>query len=146
VIFDPLSAFWGEINENKNAEVRVVMSQLKRIAEDHKAAIVLVTHFNKRLSCQAMSRVTGSLALTAASRATWSITNDKETNIRTVACVKMNLSEQREGFTFEIIEGQINILNEYVDITADEVLQNRMGEKQTKRRGPQSDKLGECCD
>jgi hypothetical protein len=146
VIFDPLSAFWGEINENKNAEVRVVMSHLKRIAEDHKAAIVLVTHFNKALSCQAMSRVTGSLALTAASRATWSITNDKETNIRTVACVKMNLSEQREGFTFEIIEGQINILNEYVDITADEVLQNRMGEKQIKRRGPQSDKLGECCD
>jgi hypothetical protein len=37
VIFDPLSAFWGEVNENKNAEVHMVMSQLKRIAEDYKA-------------------------------------------------------------------------------------------------------------
>jgi 5S rRNA maturation endonuclease (ribonuclease M5)/archaellum biogenesis ATPase FlaH len=146
VIFDPLSAFWGDVNENKNAEVRVVMSHLKRIAEDHRAAIVLVTHFNKGLSCQAMSRVTGSLALTAASRATWSITNDRETNIRTVACVKMNLSENRAGFTFEIADGQINILDEYIDITADEVLQNRMVGQQNKKRGPQSDKLGECCD
>ncbi|MDR2754866.1 MAG: AAA family ATPase, partial [Planctomycetaceae bacterium] len=145
VIFDPLTAFWGEINENKNAEVRVAMSHLKRIAEDHKAAIVLVTHFNKAPSCQAMSRITGSLALPAASRAVWSITNDPKTNIRTVACIKNNLSENREGFTFKIVEGQINVLDEYVDVTADEMLQERMLNQQNKR-GPEPEKMNECCD
>jgi hypothetical protein len=145
IIFDPISAFWGEVNENKNPQVRVVMEQLKRVAEDYCVAIVLVTHYNKGLGTQALARITGSLALAAACRSVWSVTNNKETNVRTVACVKMNLSENRAGFTFEIAEGKINVLDEYVDVTADEMLQERMLNQQRKR-GPEPEKMNECCD
>jgi hypothetical protein len=145
IIFDPISAFWGEVNENKNPQVRVVMEQLKRVAEDYQVAIVLVTHYNKGLGTQALARITGSLALAAACRSVWSVTNNKETNIRTVACVKMNLSENRAGFTFEISDGKINILEEHVDVSADDMLYERMLNNQ-KNRGPEPEKLNESCD
>jgi hypothetical protein len=145
VIFDPVSAFWGEVNENKNPQVRVTMKQLMKVAEDYAVAIVLVTHYNKGLGSQALARITGSNALAASSRAVWSITNNKETNIRTVACAKFNISENRQGFTFEIVDGKIRILENYVDVTADQMLYERMISNQ-KKPGPEPKKMLACCD
>lgn len=43
IIFDLLSAFWGEYNENKGPDVRIIMSKLKKLAETYNIAVVLVT-------------------------------------------------------------------------------------------------------
>jgi hypothetical protein len=103
-----------------------------KVAEDYAVAIVLVTHYNKGLGSQALARIAGSNALSTSSRAVWSVTNNKETNIRTVACAKLNISENRQGFTFEIVDGKIRILENYVDVTADEMLYERMMNNQKK--------------
>jgi hypothetical protein len=65
-----------------------------------------------------------------------------------VACAKLNISENRQGFTFKITDGIINILDEYVDVTADEMLQERMAGNQEKRRtpGPKPEVRDNCCD
>jgi hypothetical protein len=64
-----------------------------------------------------------------------------------VACAKLNISENRQGFTFKITDGIINILDEYVDVTADEMLQERMANNQEKRQhGPKPKKFGNCFD
>jgi RecA-family ATPase len=106
IIFDPVSAFLREVGENNNQRVRDVMEQLKQVAEDYGAAIVLVGCYSKGLGSQAL----------ASFRSVWSVTNNKDTNIRTVACTKMNLTKNRQGFTFEIVDGKVKILNEYVDV------------------------------
>ncbi|MDR1268668.1 MAG: AAA family ATPase, partial [Planctomycetaceae bacterium] len=136
IIFDPISAYWGEVNENKNPEVRCVMAELKDVAEKFNLSIVLVTHYNKALGCHAMQRVTGSNALIAASRAAWSVTYEKATNTRIVANIKMNIAEDRRGFAFNIIEGEINVLDEYLDVTADEMLMSKMNGQSGRGRPP----------
>jgi hypothetical protein len=83
-----------------------------------------------------MQRVTGSNALIAASRAAWSVTYEKATNTRIVANIKMNIAEDRRGFAFNIIEGEINVLDEYLDVTADEMLLSKMNGQSGRGRPP----------
>lgn len=136
LIVDPVSAFWGETNDQKNAEVRVVVSQLKTLAEETGIAIVLVTHLNKTISSDSVSRISGSGGLPAASRASWLLSND-ETGLRTVSRIKANLSENRNGFTFRILDGRITIIDQEIAISADEVLQAEIEARQgTRGRKP----------
>ena len=107
---------------DRNAEVRVVLAQLKKLAEDFNVAIILVTHLNKIGSSDASVRVTGSTGLLAAARAGWLLTKD-DTELRMVSLIKTNLTENRAGFTFVIEFGRVEIANYEVDMSADEVLQ-----------------------
>ena len=131
LIVDPVTAFWGGTNDQKNAEVRVVLSQLKKLAEKRNIAIVLVSHLNKSVGADAISRITGSGGLPAASRSAW-LVSEKD-DLRTVSCVKSNISENRKGFTFRIISGAIQIDSYEIDVDANEVLQVEYEANQGKR-------------
>ena len=61
-VIDPVSAYLGGTDDHKNAELRGVLSPLKRVAERTNAAVVLVSHLNKSGSTNAKHRVTGSIA------------------------------------------------------------------------------------
>ena len=143
LIVDPVTAFWGDTNDQKNAEVRVVLAQLKKLAEKRNIAIVLVSHLNKSVGADAISRITGSGGLPAASRTTW-LVSEKD-DLRTVSCVKSNISENRKGFTFRIISGEIQIDSYESDEDANEILQAEYEASQGKRgRNPeQSDEAVE---
>jgi hypothetical protein len=69
IVIDPISAYLGGGDDNRNAMVRGVLSPLKILAERLQAAVVLVSHLTKGTSASDKYRVAGSIAYVGASRA-----------------------------------------------------------------------------
>src|SRR5262249_30786898 len=69
VIIDPITAYLGEVDSHRNAEVRALLAPLSELAAQHNTAIIGVSHLNKSAGSEALMRVTGSLAFVAAARA-----------------------------------------------------------------------------
>jgi RecA-family ATPase len=68
LIVDPITAYMGETDSHKNADVRAVLTHLSSIASKHKVAVLAVTHFNKSGGTDAQMKVMGSLAFVAAAK------------------------------------------------------------------------------
>ncbi|MGL6225264.1 MAG: AAA family ATPase, partial [Thermoguttaceae bacterium] len=122
IVIDPVSAFYGDIKEHSNTEIRAVLSQLKALAEKHKVAFVLISHTNKSDSTDSSNRLHGSRGLQAAARAVWFVVHDEDTGLNTVCCDKTNLSENRAGFTYSLQDGAVCIEDENVQTTASKEL------------------------
>jgi RecA-family ATPase len=76
LVIDPVSAYLGETDENKNGQIRGLMTPLSDLASRHRIAVVLVTHMNKATGLKAIYRATGSLAFVAAARTVWLVAKD----------------------------------------------------------------------
>lgn len=70
VIVDPLVASMpaGEINAHRDQDVRRALAALAGLAEDCDVAVLAAIHFNKSAGTDALLRVSGSVAFTAAPR------------------------------------------------------------------------------
>ncbi|MDR1492225.1 MAG: AAA family ATPase [Planctomycetaceae bacterium] len=134
VIIDPVSTYWGEIGENKNADIRFAMKQLKQIAETHGIAIVIVTHTNKGNGTDSSARIMGSRGLDGAARSVFLVSEDAETGLHTVSFHKNNISESKYGFTFTIQDKKIGIEEQYHKGTADDVFQKEAESRIVGRR------------
>src|SRR5579862_3079664 len=71
VMIDPISAYLGNVDSHKNADVRSLMAPLGELASRHSVAIIGVSHLSKAVGAQALMRVSGSLAFVAAARAAY---------------------------------------------------------------------------
>ncbi len=78
VIIDPISAYLGNTNSHNNSDVRSALTPVSKLAEKHNVAIICVSHLNKTNGGNAISRVSGSIAFTATSRATFAVIKDKD--------------------------------------------------------------------
>ncbi|MBI3987031.1 MAG: AAA family ATPase, partial [Lentisphaerae bacterium] len=131
VIVDPISAYLSGTDSHNNAEVRAALAPLAELADQHGAAIVVVSHLNKGGGTDPLCRVTGSLAFVAAARAAFIVTVDPgDEKRRLFLAMKNNLAECREGLAFRV-EGckagkietsRVSWEAEGVTITADEAL------------------------
>lgn len=136
VFIDPISAYLGNINSHNNNEVRSALAPLFKLTEKHNVAIICVSHLNKMGSGNAISRVSGSIAFTAASRAAFIVAKDKtDENKRLFLQLKNNLGNCKHGFAFEIEPYSINDnihtsrikwLDEIVTISADEAINSTL--------------------
>jgi hypothetical protein len=77
VVIDPVSAYLGGVDDHRNAELRGVLSPLKRLAEQLNFSTVLVSHLNKGASVNGKHRVTGSIAYVGACRANFLFVRDR---------------------------------------------------------------------
>ena len=77
VIIDPVTAYLGGTDSHKNAEVRELLAPLSRIAAECNVAVIAVSHLNKGAGNNALYRVSGSLAFTAAARTCWLVAKDQ---------------------------------------------------------------------
>ena len=69
LVIDPLSAFLpGNTDSHKDADVRRALAPLARVASERSLGILAVTHLNKATGSDALTRVSGSGAFTAAPR------------------------------------------------------------------------------
>lgn len=82
VIIDPVTAYLGGADSHNNAEIRELLAPLAKIAAEHRTAVIAVSHLNKGSGTNALYRVSGSLAFTAAARACWLVTKDQENEDR----------------------------------------------------------------
>jgi len=82
VMIDPVTAYLGGTDSHKNAEVRELLAPLARIASEHRVAVIAVSHLNKGNGTNALYRISGSLAFTAAARACWLVAKDGDDSDR----------------------------------------------------------------
>jgi len=106
IIIDPVTAFMGKARGNDNVEVRGCLAPLAALAADTGVAIVLVSHLNKpgaAAATTAMHRVIGSIAFSAAARATWLVCRDEEQPQRRLMLpIKANLTADQTGLAYEV--------------------------------------------
>jgi len=136
VVIDPISAYLGDTDSHKNAEVRGLLAPLSELAARHNTAIIGVSHLSKTEGKQALMRVTGSLAFVAAARAAYLVTADQQDKARRLFLpMKNNLGPDATGLAFRIegatIGSPAGLLEtsrvswepDSVRITADEAMQ-----------------------
>ena len=93
VIVDPMTAYLGDTDPNKDARVRSLLAPLAALAERWRVAVIGVMHLNKAAVLDAVYRVTGSVAFIAQARAAWVIVQDPaDSNRRLFLKLKANLS------------------------------------------------------
>ena len=150
-MIDPITAYLGDADSHKHAEIRGLLAPLADLAAKHGAAIVCVSHLNKCGGGEAMMRITGSLAFVAASRAAFLVAKDKDDdNRRLFLPLKNNIGHDRSGLAYELraasIDSPAGMIeschvvwhSEAVTMTADEVLRQDNDTRQTA-----SDEAGE---
>lgn len=103
VIIDPISAYMGNVDSHRTADVRMVLGQVGDVASRYRTAVLVVSHLNKSNGTKAMYRVTGSLAFTAAARAVYAVTRDPDDEDRRLFLpVKSNLGPDSDGYRYVI--------------------------------------------
>ena len=102
IIIDPVTAFVSGIDSHESAEVRQALTPLAELAKYTGVAVLGVGHLNKGAG-SAVYRVTGSLAWTAAARATWFVLKDpQDRDKRLLLPVKNNIGNDRIGMAYAI--------------------------------------------
>lgn len=111
VIVDPISAYLGDVDSHKNAEVRALLAPLSTLASKHRIAMVVVTHLNKGSGTgNAIYRTTGSLGFVAAARAVYLVSRDPEDdNRRLMLPMKNNLASDTHGVAYSIQQAETGI-------------------------------------
>jgi AAA domain-containing protein len=144
LIIDPLTAYLGDVDSNKDAKVRGLLTPLAALAEEMRVAILAVMHLNKAAVMDAIYRVTGSVAFIAQARSAWAVVPDvQDSSRRLFLKLKANLAPADiPGLAFIIAanEGGRPVLtwsNEAVTVS----LRDVMGGFSNTRRGPKPDKL-----
>lgn len=108
VVIDPITAYLGEADSHKNAEIRALLAPLSDMAAKHGAAVVCVSHFNKASGGDALMRITGSLAFVAAARAAFIVAKDPENESRRLFLpLKNNIGNDQTGLAFSIQSAQV---------------------------------------
>jgi hypothetical protein len=103
VVIDPITAYLGETDSHKNAEVRGLLMPLSELAARHNMAVIGVSHLTKAVGTQALMRVTGSLAFVAAARAAYLVAPDPEDKARRLFLpLKNNLGPDVSGLAYSI--------------------------------------------
>lgn len=132
VIIDPITAYLGDADSHKNAEVRALLAPLAEMASRHGAAVIAVSHLTKSAGMDALLRVQGSIGFAAAARAVWGVAKDKDNPSRRLFMpLKNNLGTDTNGFAYtvegfrlpgtEIDTSHVMWENQIVTQTADEV-------------------------
>lgn len=78
LIADPIGAFMGQTDTYRDNEVRNLLVLLKGLAEKYTLAVILVAHLNKAQGMDALYRVLGSVAFTAAVRTVYIVAADPD--------------------------------------------------------------------
>jgi len=129
VVFDPITAYLGNIEGNKNTQLRAVLSPLSILADKYKVAIIGVHHLNKDQAKKALYRALGSVAFTATARSVWLVQLDEDDpkyQRRLFAPLKANICKNPTTLAFTI-DGPIGkpaviFEPEPVNTTAEELL------------------------
>lgn len=136
VTVDPITSFIGDIDINKEQEVRSVLKPLADLAERADVTFVLVAHLNKRSDVTALNKILGAVAMTGVARATWMFAQDAEAEddgeeSYLMVRGKVNIAPKAPGIKFTVsakeIEGLKNpvpfvVWGELTDISADKAL------------------------
>ena len=117
IIIDPISAYMGDKDTYKQAEVRAVLGPYKALAEKHGVAIVAVAHPPKNVpGGKAVNAVAGSGAFVQAARAAWIFSKEVEVDPETRERIETgrvlmleakNNTGKAKGLAYRVIETEV---------------------------------------
>ena len=104
VVIDPLVAFLdADVDGHKDQSVRRALHRLSKLAEDTRAAVVVVRHLNKATGGNPLYRGGGSIGIIGAARAGMLVARDPDdANGRVLASTKCNLAAEPESLSFHL--------------------------------------------
>jgi hypothetical protein len=105
VVIDPITAYLGDVDSHRNAEVRALLAPLAELAARHGTAVIGISHLNKVGGPEALLRVTGSTAFVAAARAAYLVApdpDDPDKARRFFLAMKNNIGPDSTGLAFRI--------------------------------------------
>jgi hypothetical protein len=115
VVVDPINAYMGETDGNKDIAIRGVLGPLAELAERHGVIMLCIRHLTKQAPDHAIYRGQGSIAYTAAARSVLLVGRPQEEGAdRCVLCIKHNLAPESAAGRF-FWKGEI-------DTTAEQLL------------------------
>ena len=135
IILDPMPAYMGaKVDMNKANEVRNILSQLGRIADEYGCAIILVGHLNKAKGSKANYRGLGSIDFEAAARSVLLVGRLKDDeNIRVVAHERASLAPQGKPIAFELSEENGFVWKGHCDVSLDDLVNGISREKKSEQ-------------
>jgi len=138
---DPISAYLAGVDSHKNTDMRAVLSPWADLASRYRVAIVCISHLNKGQG-SAMYRTAGSIAFMAAARAAFSVSKDKDDELRRLVLpVKNNLGPDEGGLAYRVgTENGVPRIEwepEAVHITAEDALSPDHGEHSERQDAAQ---------
>jgi putative DNA primase/helicase len=100
IVIDPVTAYLGETQAQRNAQVRKALAPLVRLIEDTGVLVIGITHLNKSQG-KAIYRVLDSIAFVALGRILHLVIADAETpgNCKFI-CDKTNIGPKPPGLTY----------------------------------------------
>jgi hypothetical protein len=102
IIIDPISAFIGSADDNKNCEVRDALGPLIELSEEHHFAVALNHHANKGSGTKALYRASGA-AYANVARMAWFVGSDPDKPSRSfMAPVKYNICGMPSAMAYSI--------------------------------------------
>ena len=132
VTIDPMDSYINaKVDTNIGNKARAALWPLKEWAESTGVTVLIVHHFNKTMTTNAMDKVSGARSFGALPRSVWAIGRDEMGERTIIAPVKMNLVKQDEkrSRAFRIESSQVNPdmpvvtwCDDGADITASELL------------------------
>jgi putative DNA primase/helicase len=103
VALDPISAFFGACEPNKDKEIRPVMEGIADAMDGTKCAFIGIIHNNKRGDADSISKILGASSVVGVARAVWGFGYDADDKtLRHMLLVKGNLSEKRTGMSYKL--------------------------------------------
>jgi AAA domain len=78
IIPDPVIAFLGDADPNKDRDVRPIYSKMKSLAKRLNVAWLFVNHWNKNQNASSINRTSGAKTMVSAPRATWMFSKSPE--------------------------------------------------------------------
>jgi hypothetical protein len=78
IIPDPVIAFLGNADPNKDRDVRPIYSKMKNFAKKLNVGWLFVNHWNKNQNATSINRTSGAKTMVSAPRATWMFTKSPE--------------------------------------------------------------------
>jgi KaiC/GvpD/RAD55 family RecA-like ATPase len=139
IIVDPISAYMGDSDSHKNADVRAVLGPVAELAAKYHVTILAISHLGKSEN-SALYRVLGSIAFIAAARIVHVLARDKaDPERRIFATLKNNLAPFSQALAFTI-DNTPSIVWEpdAFDMNAAELL---APDFVNRKPGPRADKL-----
>lgn len=124
IILDPMQVYIGaKVDMNRANEVRNILSQLGRIAEKYRCAIILVGHLNKAQGNKSTYRGLGSIDFQATARSVLVVGRVKDKpEIRVAAHQKSSLAPEGKPIAFELSETNGFRWIGHYDISIDDIL------------------------
>ena len=104
VVIDPVTAYLGRGAVVGDAEVHDVLASLAVVAERWGAAVLAVSHLNKKAAASVLHRTAGSMSFVSAARTVWAVASDLDDAERHFLLpVKSNLWARAGGLAYRIV-------------------------------------------